>query len=244
MRYFGLIGKSLSHSFSPSFFKKKFENERIVDAKYNIIELDNIEKISSLKLENKLSGYNVTIPYKKDIIKYLDGLSDEAQTIGAVNTIKVVGDKWIGYNTDAIGFEKAIKPLLSEQHTAALILGTGGASLAIRYILEKLGLKVTFVTSSSNHHLKYDRLNKEIVESNTVIINATPLGMFPSEDSSPDIPYQYITSSHIMYDLVYNPAETIFLKKGREKGAMVQSGYEMLKTQAEASWAIWNSRQV
>ncbi|HJV77576.1 MAG TPA: shikimate dehydrogenase [Paludibacter sp.] len=244
MKQFGLIGFPLGHSFSKKFFTEKFERENI-DAKYDLYELENISEFKALKENLELCGLNVTIPHKENIIQYLDELDDTAAKIGAVNVIKFIRKagtlKLKGYNSDAIGFENSLKPLLKSHHTKALILGTGGASKAIDYTLRKLGIETTFVSRTAKPGmLTYDQVNEETLNENLVIVNASPVGTFPHSDECPNIPYQYLTDKHLLFDVVYNPAETLFLKKGKEQGAQGLNGEGMLIGQAVAAWEIWN----
>lgn len=245
MRKFGLIGFPLGHSFSKKFFSEKFENESI-DARYDLYELSNITEFQDLRNSVELSGLNVTIPYKEQVIPLLDRLDDTATHIGAVNVIRFDYDKngtatLTGFNTDAVGFENSLKPFLKSYHKKALILGTGGASKAILYTLQKLGIECRYVSRTVREgQLTYSDLNKEIIDNNLLIINATPLGTFPKTDICPDIPYQFLTEKHLLFDVVYNPAETLFMKKGRDAGATALNGEEMLIGQAIAAWEIWN----
>lgn len=244
MRKFGLIGYPLGHSFSKRFFTEKFENENI-DARYDLYELENIELFSELKKKETLVGLNVTIPYKEQVIPYLDALDITAEKIGAVNVIKFVRHenetKLIGYNSDAIGFENSLKPYLKPTHSRALILGTGGASKAILYVLNKLGIECSNVSrTTKNGQLTYDELTEDIITKHKLIINATPLGTFPKVDVCPNIPYQFLTDTHLLFDVVYNPSETLFMKNGRKHGATALNGEEMLRGQAVAAWEIWN----
>jgi shikimate dehydrogenase len=244
MRHFGLIGFPLLHSFSKKFFTQKFESESI-DALYELYELKNIADFPILFERTPLDGLNVTIPYKQQVIQFLDVLDDTAAEIGAVNVIKFIrSEKKMllkGYNSDAIGFENSIKPFLNSSHTNALILGTGGASKAIDYVLRKNGIKTTFVSRTEiENGLTYHQLTKNVLDENLVIVNTTPVGTFPHVDECPLIPYKYITEKHLLYDLVYNPAVTQFLERGRAKGAICLNGEAMLIGQAEAAWAIWN----
>lgn len=243
---YGLIGKKLTHSFSADFFNKKFQREGINES-YSLFPLKNVDELPDLlKMNPELKGLNVTIPYKQDVFKYLDNISKEAAQIGAVNVIKITKTEGKtnleGFNSDYIGFRDSLKPLLSPDMTKALVLGTGGASKAVRYVLNELGFKVTSVSRKpSNDHLSYNELTREIIERNLLIVNTTPLGMFPDIGSYPDIPYQYLSSNHLCYDLVYNPLVTRFMEKSQEYGAKVKNGLEMLELQALASWDIWNS---
>lgn len=246
MQQFGLIGFPLIHSFSKKFFTEKFERESI-DAQYNLNELTNISEFTALTETPNLCGLNVTIPYKEQVIPFLDELDDTAANIGAVNVIKFIrknGKLTLkGYNTDAIGFENSLKPYLKPQHQKALILGTGGASKAINFTLQKLGFETTFVSRTKKPTtLTYYELTAEIMAEYTVIVNASPVGTFPHADECPDIPYQFLTNKHLLYDVVYNPAETVFLKNGKEHGAQCLNGQEMLVGQAEAAWKIWNEK--
>ena len=244
MRHFGLIGFPLLHSFSKKFFTQKFEHESI-DAQYELYELKNIADFPALIEHTQLDGLNVTIPYKQQVIQFLDELDDTAAEIGAVNVVKFIrSEKKLmlkGYNSDAIGFENSIKPFLNSTHSHALILGTGGASKAIDYVLRRNGVKTTFVSRTEiENGLTYHQLTKNVLNENLVIVNTTPVGTFPHTDECPDIPYKYITENHFLYDLVYNPAETQFLKRGRAKGAIGLNGEAMLIGQAQAAWKIWN----
>ena len=244
MKQYGLIGYPLSHSFSKGYFAEKFAKENIVDCKYDVFPLEKIEDFVELCNDKKnLIGLNVTIPYKEKIIPFLDELDETAANIGAVNTIKFSNGKEIGYNSDAYGFEMSLKPLLKQHHTKALILGTGGASKAVEYVLRKLGISFQYVSRNKNEKaISYEELNEAIIQHSKLIINTTPIGMYPNIDTAPDIPYNVLTEKHLLYDLVYNPEETLFLKKGKEKGAQTKNGLEMLYLQAERSWEIWNSQ--
>lgn len=242
---FGLLGKNISYSFSPKYFKDKFEKLGLTHFKYFIFDIPEIEEFPFLLYhkEHEFKGLNVTIPYKESVIKYLHEINQEAKQIGAVNTIKVTEDnKLIGYNTDVYGFQKSIEPLLKTHHKKALILGTGGASKAIEYVFKKLGIEVTFVTRKvSENAILYSLLTKEIIAEHTIIVNCTPVGTYPNINDAPNIPYQHINNQHLLFDLIYNPTETQFLKLGKSNGATVKNGYEMLELQAEKSWEIWNS---
>jgi shikimate dehydrogenase len=245
MKQFGLIGNPLIHSFSKKFFTDKFEQENI-DAHYDLFELRNIADFSLLIEQTEFSGINVTIPYKEKIIEFLDELDETAASIGAVNVIKFIrsnGNLILkGYNSDAIGFENSLKPYLQPYQKSALILGTGGASKAIDYVFRKNGIKTTFVSRTKNEGiLLYSQLSKEILEENLIIVNTSPVGTYPHSDEWPEIPYEFLSEKHFLYDLVYNPAETLFLKKGKEMGASGVNGESMLIGQALASWEIWNS---
>lgn len=242
---YGLIGEKISHSFSADFFNKKFDKEGI-NEKYFLFPLSTIEDFPSLiETHPDLKGLNVTIPYKQTVIPYLDSLSDEAIEIGAVNVIKFIKNKdgryLKGYNSDAIGFRESLLPLLKEDMDKALVLGTGGASKAVEYILKNLGLKVTLVSRTpGENQIGYEDINEEVMNENKLIVNTTPVGMFPNIENSPSIPYNLLSTNHLCYDLVYNPLETEFLKRAKENGASVKNGLEMLHLQALAAWDIWN----
>lgn len=248
MRVFGLIGFPLSHSFSASFFAEKFKRENILDTVYQNFPLENIDQLPDLIKNNKnLVGLNVTIPYKTKVLSYLNDLSDSAKSIGAVNTIKVQrGQSKIeltGYNTDEFGFRQSLMPLLDADHRKALILGTGGAAKAVEYVLSQLKISYFLVSRipENENEISYHQLNSEIIATHKLIINTSPLGMYPNTIHCPDIPYDDITPQHILFDLIYNPAETLFMKKGMQKGARAINGLEMLHFQAERAWEIWNS---
>ncbi|MGO3707478.1 MAG: shikimate dehydrogenase family protein [Mesonia hippocampi] len=238
---FGLIGKNIEYSFSRAYFKHKFETENI-NASYKNFDLKDLSAFPAILEKNHLKGLNVTIPYKEEIIPYLDALSPEAKTIGAVNTIAFKNNKLIGHNTDAFGFKNSLTPLLKEHHTKALILGTGGASKAIAYVLKTLGITYTYVSrKNTSTTLKYTELSPQIIQSHNLIINCTPLGTFPNIEASPNIPYQYLNAQHLLYDLVYNPPLTKFLKQGVNQACKTINGQKMLELQAEKAWEIWNS---
>ena len=252
MRQFGLIGYPLSHSFSQKFFTEKFLQENIVNAKYDNFPIPSIESFAGLWKENpNLEGLNVTIPYKKEVIPFLDHSSAVVQEIHACNCIRKFNNELYGYNTDVIGFEKSLLPFLQPHHTHALILGTGGASAAVQWVLQKLNIQFQLVSRNTNTieantemkaSLSYDQLAASVIESHTLIINTSPLGMYPNTNEAPPIAYEGITAQHHLYDLVYNPIETLFMKNGLAKGATVQNGLAMLHIQAEESWAIWNAK--
>lgn len=241
MRHFGLIGFPLSHSFSKKYFSEKFEREHIADCVYENYLLASIQLLPQLIQKDNPEGLNVTIPYKESVISYLDYLDPAAEKIAAVNCIHFKNRKLTGFNTDIIGFERSLKPLLQPHHKNALILGTGGASKAVGYVLSKLNISFHYVSRNKKEdHFTYDDLNEEIIHQHTLIINTTPLGTSPDVHHCPDIPYRFLGKAHLLYDLIYNPAETLFLQKGKQQGAMIKNGYEMLVLQAEASWEIWN----
>ena len=246
MDQYGLIGNPLKHSVSQGFFNDKFAAENI-DAEYNNFEIPSIEAFKSIIKNNpQLKGLNVTIPYKEQVIPYLDQLSENAQLIGAVNVVKIERAKkgkakLTGYNSDIIGFKDSIQPLLQPHHTKALILGTGGSAKAIYYGLKQLEVEGTYVTrkKTSSAELTYSEINEEVIKTHTVIVNCTPVGMWPHVEECPNIPYHLLTKEHLLYDLLYNPNETLFMKKGKELGAKVKNGLEMLLLQAFASWDFW-----
>lgn len=248
MKTFGLLGYPLGHSFSKKFFTEKFEKEGLNNHEYLNFELDSIGKFPSIfESTDNICGLNCTIPYKQQVMKFLDSIDEETQQVGAVNTIKIIrsdeGIKLKGFNTDIIGFEKSLKPMLEEKHKKALIFGTGGASKAIKHVLKKLGIE--YISASIEKELfeneiRYSDITETVIKERLVIINATPLGTFPKVDACADIPYQHITSDHVLFDLVYNPEVTLFLKKGQEQGAKIKNGLEMLHGQAIAAWEIWN----
>ncbi|KAA6302306.1 MAG: Shikimate dehydrogenase (NADP(+)) [Candidatus Ordinivivax streblomastigis] len=245
MEQYGLIGYPLKHSFSIGFFNDKFAAERI-DAEYVNFELASIKEVKAvLKEHPQLKGLNVTIPYKEQIIPYLDKLSDNAKLIGAVNVVKIERNKGkmklTGYNSDIIGFKESIVPLLKPHHQSALVLGTGGAAKAVFYGLQQLGIRPVYVSrkKTSDTILTYSDFTPEVMAAHTLIVNCTPVGMWPNMDEAPNIPYELVTEKHLLYDLLYNPNETMFMKKGLEQGAEVKNGLEMLLLQAFASWDFW-----
>ena len=242
-RLYGLIGKPLAHSTSMVRFNKMFREQHI-DAHYENFELESIEQVNDLVAANpNLCGFNVTIPFKEDIIPYLTRLDETAQAIGAVNTVKVIhkesGTELIGYNTDWIGFTESFKELLQGRNKA-LILGTGGVSKAVKYALDKLGIENRFVSRSSTFDIMgYYELSPSVMDDYDVIVNCTPLGMWPQTDQCPDIPYNFLSDNHVLLDVIANPDETLFMKKGREHGATAKGGKDMLEQQAVAAWEIW-----
>jgi shikimate dehydrogenase len=247
MRKFGLIGYPLSHSFSKKFFTQKFETEGIQNSEYELYPIEAISLLTPLIVDNlELEGLNVTIPYKLDVLPFLNGIDEAARLIGAVNCIKIDRTKEStllkGFNTDAYGFEQSLKPLLAPGHSKALVLGDGGAAKAVKYVLDKLSIPFIVVTRRPfEDTIVYEDINQEILEEYTIVINTTPLGMSPNVASFPDLPYQYLTANHLAYDLVYNPEETAFLNKAKVQGAKIKNGLEMLYLQAERSWYLWNS---
>lgn len=238
----GLIGKDISYSFSQGYFTEKFNVMKIEGFSYENFDLQNIQEIASILKNPEVFGLNVTIPYKEQVLPYLDELDKTAQEIGAVNTIKFIDNKRIGFNTDTYGFKNSITPLLNISHKNALILGTGGASKAIAYVFKTLGIAYTYVSRSAKPgQLSYIELDKEIITSNTIIVNCSPVGTFPNVAEKPNIPYEYLGKNHVLFDLIYNPEVTAFLAEGKKKGCVVQNGYPMLVGQAEKAWEIWNS---
>lgn len=238
----GLIGYPLSHSFSKGYFTQKFQKENIPNHVYDTYPIEKIELVEQLFNTENLVGLNVTIPYKESVINFLDQLDDTAQQIGAVNTIKIRDGIKTGYNTDCYGFEKSFEPLLKKQHEKALVLGTGGASKAVIYVLNKLGIPYQYVSrTASENHLSYEDIQADMMNEYKIIINTTPLGMHPNVGSLPDLPYEAITSEHYLYDLVYNPEVTAFLQKGIDKNATIKNGLDMLHLQAEGAWKIWDT---
>ncbi|HJG76400.1 shikimate dehydrogenase family protein [Phocaeicola barnesiae] len=246
MKKYGLIGYPLGHSFSKNYFNEKFHSEGI-DAEYVNFEIPHISDLPGIIAGNpNLVGLNVTIPYKEKVISYLDELDKAAAAIGAVNVIRIERNhgktKLIGYNSDVMGFTQSIESLLEPHHKKALILGTGGASKAIHYGLQQLGLETLFVSRSrsNDNTITYDDLTPEIMKEYKVIVNCTPVGMYPKADEAPRIPYECLTPEHLLYDLLYNPNTTLFMKKGSDHGAIVKNGLEMLLLQAFGAWDIWN----
>ena len=252
-RLFGLVGFPLSHSFSQKYFTEKFKRENIPDAEFKNFSLEDINQFPGLIASNpSLCGLSVTIPHKQNVIKFLDGIDDTAKKIGAVNCLKrwqMANGRWqtAGYNTDIVGFERSLTPLLKPYHEQALILGTGGASKAVAHVLDKSKIKFRYVSrlmdqkTRSPEILSYKDIDTKIIGESLLIINTTPLGMFPKIDECPMLPYEHLTPKHLLYDLTYNPEESLFLKKGKEKGAAIKNGLEMLQLQAEEAWKIWNS---
>ncbi len=238
MRTFGLIGKSLSHSFSSGFFNEKFFKEGITNTEYLNFELHDISEFTQLIKTHKLSGLNVTLPYKESIIPFLDELSEDAKSIGAVNTIEIVNGKHIGHNTDIIGFKQSLSPIL-DGRDSALILGDGGAAKAVKSALNQLN--ISHKTVSRKGSFNYSDISIQDIEFNSIIINTTPLGMSSEIENYPKIPYEVLTEKHLLFDLIYNPSETLFLKYGRAHKTRTKNGLEMLQIQAEASWNIWNT---
>lgn len=241
MPEFGLVGKTLGHSFSKSYFEEKFQREGI-ESTFKNFELAEITQIETVFSISDLKGLSVTIPYKEVIIPYLDGLSEEAAAIGAVNCISFQNGKKTGHNTDAFGFHQMIKPFLTNEHERAIILGTGGASKAVAYVLKKIGLNVISVSRNpQNGQFSYDQINEHMLKACKVVVNCTPLGTFPDVDACVPFPFEFLTESHLCIDLIYNPEETKFLKESKTNGATTLNGLSMLKEQANKAWEIWNS---
>jgi shikimate dehydrogenase len=263
MKQYGLIGFPLSHSFSKKYFTAKFETEHITDSVYDLYPLEHIKDLQDLLDANpNLCGLNVTVPHKINVLRYLDWIEHDARTAGAVNCIRISKESPIlaafsgevgveghdfrleGFNTDLYGFEMSLRPLLQDQHTNALVLGDGGAAKAIKCVLENLDISFKVVTRSPHPgNLLFKDLKPHHIKSHKLIINTTPLGTAPKVDECPPIPYEAITDEHLLYDLIYNPEQTLFLQKGNEQGAVTKNGYEMLILQAEKSWEIWNSKE-
>lgn len=242
----GLIGRNISYSFSQKYFVEKFKKMEINHLRYQNFDLPHIEEFPFIiyHREEEFLGFNVTIPYKESIMKYVSEIDLVAQEIGAINTIKITDDyKLIGYNTDVYGFKESFKPLLKSHHNKALILGTGGASKAVAYVLKSLNIEFKFISRvpNSNDVISYNDIDSDVMKYHNLIINTTPLGTYPNIDESPKIPYEFITDKHLLFDLIYNPEETKFLHEGKKRGAVIKNGYEMLVLQAEKSWEIWNS---
>lgn len=244
MKIYGLIGYPLGHSFSKKYFTEKFKQEGLPDNSYELFAIPSITEFPSLlNLHPFLKGLNVTIPYKEQILKYVTEQTKSVKKIGAANTIKFINNRIIAYNTDIVGFEKSFIKKLKPSHKKALILGTGGSSKAVQFVLQKLNIEYLIVTrheTDATVMINYSKIDAAIINDHTIIINCTPVGMYPDEEISPALNYQLLTPHHYLFDLVYNPAKTMFLKKGEDAGAATQNGYEMLVMQAEESWKIWN----
>lgn len=249
MDIYGLIGKNLEHSFSPDYFNKKFQKKNI-NAEYRIFELDSIDEFPTLLADNpEIKGLNVTIPFKRAMGQFMNFIDEPVNITGSTNAIRITRNNnstfLSAYNTDILGFEKTIKQVLKKRKIIeAIILGTGGSANSIAYVLRKLGIMFSYVTRNPSRlmHTHYSWVTKEKIRQNLLIINTTPMGMYPNINSYPNIPYEFITKNHILYDLVYNPTETLFIKKGKEQGATCINGQKMLEIQAEASWNIWTKK--
>ncbi len=242
---FALVGKNISYSFSRGYFTNKFQELNLENHEYINFDIQDIKELPKKMKENKkvLKGLNVTIPYKLEVFNYLDKIDKKALKIGAVNTIKITKKgKLKGFNTDVYGFKKSLQPLLKKHHKKALVLGTGGASKAVAFALDKLGIQYKFVSRNpeGKKQISYQQLTQETINNHHLIINCTPLGTHPNINACPDIPYKNLTDKHLLYDLIYNPSETTFLRKGKEKGASIKNGLEMLEQQAEKAWRIWS----
>lgn len=247
MKRYGLIGYPLTHSFSEKYFTQKFKDLHIKDCSYQLFPLEDIDHIYDLYIQPDIVGFNVTIPYKESVLNYIEYVSEDIKKIGACNCVKISNSETYAYNTDIIGFEKSLLPLLKAHHTHALILGNGGASKAVQFVLEKLNIEYTIVSRKNTpkqQTICYTDCTENIVQSHTLIINTTPLGMFPHTEECPDIAYTAMTKQHLLYDLIYNPEKTRFLQKGEQQGATIKNGYEMLLLQAQESWHIWNTNEV
>jgi shikimate dehydrogenase len=242
IKHFGLIGKNLEHSFSANFFKILFDKNNI-NANYLNFSLESIKEVDQLFELHNFSGINVTIPFKQEIIPYLNELSEEALNIGAVNVIQFKEGKKIGHNTDAFGFHQSIKPFLTNMHERALIIGTGGASKAVEFVFKSLGIDVIFISRNpkEENHFSYHEINNHMLNACKVIVNCTPVGTFPNNEDVIDFPYHYLTNEHLVVDLIYNPIKTKFLQKSQEFGATILNGESMLHQQALKAWEIWNS---
>ena len=245
MKLYGLTGFPLGHSFSKKYFTEKFEKEKMGDCFFELFPLADINHFPQLvDAHPQLKGLAVTIPHKQAVMPFLSALDETALEVGAVNCIRINHNNLTGYNTDTLGFERSFKPLLQPHHKKALVLGTGGASKAVQHVLNKLSIPFTLVSRRCQpgvNCVPYTSLSKEILDENQIIINCTPVGMTPHEVGLPAIPYQFLGSEHYLYDLIYKPAETGFLKEGKQRGCLTKNGYEMLLLQAEENWKIWNA---
>ncbi len=244
MHLFGLIGYPLTHSFSKNYFSEKFRREEIKDCIYENFQLDAISNFPTIINKNpNLEGLNVTIPYKESVLQFLNERTELVIQTGACNCIRITERKLTGYNTDVLGFERSLANKLQSHHTSALVLGTGGAAKAVEFVLRKKGIHYKYVSRKfQENSLTYDQLTTDVIEKNLLIINTTPVGMYPQVNEAPSLPYDAITPSHFLFDLVYNPDKTLFLKEGENRGAAIQNGYDMLVYQAEESWNIWNNK--
>ena len=243
MKRYGLIGYPLTHSLSQQYFTQKFIEEGIEDCVYERFSMPSITDLHEiLNTHQDLCGFNITIPYKKEVLAFLTERSKAVEEVGACNCVKIESGKLIGYNTDVIGFENSLIPFLKPIHNRALVLGTGGAALAIVYVLQKLGIEFSYVSRTATiGQFSYNDLDASVMASHTLIINTTPLGMFPNIEDCPAIPYDLLTPEHHLFDLTYNPAASTFLTKGKQMGTTIQNGQQMFVEQAEQSWRIWNS---
>lgn len=243
MRVFGLIGKTLRHSFSKVYFTQKFAQLGLTDCRYENFEIPSIDDFKALlDSQPELEGLNITIPYKEAVLPFLDVPAAVVKEVGACNCIKIIGGKLYGFNTDVVGFRQSLQKVLLPHHTKALVLGTGGAAKAVHHALKELGITSTPVSrSTGTKGLTYEEVSKYVMEHHQLIINTTPVGMYPNIDEAPGLPYEFLTPRHLLYDLTYNPSKTLFLQKGEERGARIYNGQEMLELQAEESWRIWNN---
>lgn len=243
MKVFGLIGRPLTHSFSRTYFTEKFHRQNLTDLRYENFELSTIDDLPALLEDHpQLVGLNVTIPYKKEVLPYLNDADPVVKQIGACNCIKITGGRLTGYNTDVIGFRESLVPLLKPFHNKALVLGTGGAAEAVKFVLDELHIEFVSVSRNKKEDgITYDAVDEALLQQHLLLINTTPLGMFPHLDEAPDLPYQYLSNRHLLFDLIYNPEKTLFLAEGEKRGALISNGYQMLVKQAEESWRIWNS---
>lgn len=243
MKVYGLIGYPLTHSFSKQYFTEKFKKEGIEDCKYELYPIESLYEITDLIKNNpNLRGLNITIPYKQLLLRHLNNFSKIPDGLRACNCVKIKDGKMLGYNTDVVGFERSFSPNLKSHHKNALILGNGGATEAVKFVLQKLGIGYKIVSRKihDGSALTYAQLNKSVIDENTIIINTTPLGTYPGVNDCPDIPYEFLTPGHFLFDVVYNPEKSLFLQKAEAAGATIKNGYEMLIIQAEESWRIWN----
>jgi shikimate dehydrogenase len=240
MRNFGVIGFPIKHSFSPIYFTNKFKDLSITDSSYSALELEDLDSLKQLIIDKNLVGFNVTMPHKQGVLHHLDFVSHDAISVNAVNTVKVIDGELHGHNTDLFGFRNSLTPLLTKEHSSALIFGTGGSSAAVRYVLNELGIVYKSVSRKEGSDYTYNSLTKEIISETNLLINTTPLGMKHRLNESVDIPFEAINNKHLCYDLIYTPSETMFLKKCKEQGAVVKNGLQMLELQADKSWEIWN----
>lgn len=246
MHDFGLIGHPLSHSFSKAYFENKFNKLGLKGHSYTLFDIENEQQLSAFKTSHPfLSGLNVTIPYKQNIMKYLDGISESARAIGAVNTIKINQGNWFGYNTDADGFKDSLLKWLAPIPKTAIILGNGGASKAVQFVLNELEISFNVVSrAKSGNNISYDEISKDLLEKTDLIVNTTPLGMYPNTQLTPDFPMDFLNQKHCVYDLIYNPEQTLFLKLANQQGCKIKNGLDMLHLQAEKSWEIWQKDSV
>jgi shikimate dehydrogenase len=244
MRRYGLIGFPLGHSFSGKYFREKFQRESIEDCQYSLFEISSVASLPQILKDPDLRGLNVTIPYKESVIPFLHKKDPVVEQTGACNCIDINRGVLTGYNTDVIGFEVSLSEKLTDRDKRALVLGTGGSAKAVAWVLQKMGIEFLCVSRKKTdlpQQISYKDLDEKIMQTHTLVINSTPLGMFPETETCPEIPYEFIGPEHYLFDLVYNPEKTVFLKKGESAGARIKNGSDMLSIQAEASWTIWNS---